>query len=85
MRRRGSATSLQRRPAHPAGVAEHTSPILPALLRFELEVRTAQALDAWRATLRAVPDGEPVVFDSPLALLRHIARQTVGRSPGGLQ
>jgi len=66
-------------------VAEHASETVPSILRFELEVRTASAVETWRATLRKVPDGEPVAFDSPLALLRHIARQTVGESPGGLQ
>ena len=66
-------------------MAEHASATLPAILRFELEVRTATAEGPWRATLRALPDGAPVAFDSPLALLRHIARQTVGESPGGLQ
>ena len=80
-----SATPLQRPRGHPAGVAEHASETVPAILRFELEVRTASAVDTWRATLRRVPDGEPIAFDSPLALLRHIARQTVGESPGGLQ
>ena len=81
----GSATPLQRRRGHPAGVAEHASATVPAILRFELEVRTASAVDTWRATLRVVPDGEAIAFDSPLALLRHIARQTVGESTGGLQ
>ena len=66
-------------------MAEHASETLPSILRFELEVRTASAVETWRATLRLVPDGEPVAFDSPLARLRHIARQTVGDSPGGLQ
>jgi hypothetical protein len=66
-------------------VAEHASPPAPPILRFELEVRVASAVDSWHATLRPVPVGEPVGFDSLLALLRHIARQTVGESSGGLQ
>lgn len=57
----------------------------PAVQRFVLEVRALDGGRSWRATLQRDPAGGRVEFDSPLALLRYLARLAPIDRRGGLR
>jgi hypothetical protein len=57
----------------------------PQPLRFVLEVQPEATQTRWHATLRPT-GGEAVEFESPIALLRHLAAATLlPRERGGLR
>lgn len=60
-------------------------PADPPPQRFVLEVQPEAPGHAWQAVLVLCGSGTRVAFDSPLALLRFIARQTLEGRPGGLR
>lgn len=60
-------------------------PAPPAPQRFVLEVQPEAPGRRWQAVLVLGDDGTRLAFDTPLALLRFIARQTLPQRPGGLR
>jgi hypothetical protein len=60
-------------------------PPAPRPQRFELEVQPEGPDSSWHACLRRRGSTERAEFDSPLALLRHLAQLTLAGRKGGLR
>lgn len=58
---------------------------VPGRVRFDLEVQPERAGTRWHASLLVRATGARADFDSPLQLLRYLARLTLDERQGGLR